>query len=56
MIATHAQIAALAAIISQRALELAEGKSKHPEKAEAVLVECIDQLHGWSFVDSLEAS
>ena len=55
-VATYPQIAALAAIISQRALELAEGKSLHPEKAEAVLVECIDQLHGWSFVDSLEAS
>ena len=56
MIASHAQIAALAAIIAERAMDLASGRSKHPESAEAVLVECIDTLHGWSFVDSLEAS
>ena len=53
MIASYPQIAALAAIIAERALDLASGNAKHPESAEAVLVECIDTLHGWSFVDSL---
>ena len=55
-VASYPQIAALAAIIAERALQLADGEAKHPEAAEAVLVECIDRLHGWSFVDSLEAS